>query len=116
VANSGLVQLTPGRLQYLDLMCQAYEEQFGGPVAVDAWNMHLYILPKAGMDGVPNGIANVALGTDLPWPREAQAHIGRTAPWMTFTVMPNMTVMPYSISKCGPCANGCVTMANRTNL
>jgi len=32
---------------------------------VDVWNMHLYILPEALPDGTPNGIANIALGTDL---------------------------------------------------
>jgi hypothetical protein len=64
VANSGLVQVTPGRLQYLDLMWQAYQDQFGEPMPVDVWNMHIYVLPEAELDGTPNGIANVALGTD----------------------------------------------------
>lgn len=64
VANSGLVQVTPGRLQYLDLMWQSYQEQFDEPMPVDIWNMHIYVLPEAELDGTPNGIGNVALGTD----------------------------------------------------
>lgn len=64
VANSGLVQVTPGRLQYLDLMWESYQDQFGEPMPVDVWNMHIYVLPEANLDGTPNGIANIALGTD----------------------------------------------------
>ncbi len=64
VANSALVQVTPGRLQYLDLMWEAYKSNFGTAMPVDVWNMHLYILPEVNPSGQPNGIANVALGTD----------------------------------------------------
>jgi hypothetical protein len=45
-------------------MWQFYLEQFGKPMPVDVWNMHVYVLPEAELDGTPNGIANVALGTD----------------------------------------------------
>jgi hypothetical protein len=64
VANGGLVEITPGRLQYLDKVWQAYQQRYGHTMPVDVWNMHLYVLPEARPDGVPNGIANVALGTD----------------------------------------------------
>jgi hypothetical protein len=64
VAIAGLVEVTPGRLQYLDKVWQSYSETYGGNMPVDVWNMHLYILPEARPDGQPNGIANVALGTD----------------------------------------------------
>lgn len=65
VGIAGLVEVTPGRLQYLDLVWESYLEQYGNSIPVDVWNMHLYILPEARPDGQPNGIANVALGTDL---------------------------------------------------
>ncbi len=65
VANAGLVQVTPGRLQYLDKVWQEYRRVYGTDMPVDIWNMHLYILPEALPDGSPNGIANIALGTDL---------------------------------------------------
>ncbi|NIP24915.1 MAG: hypothetical protein GWO38_14140, partial [Phycisphaerae bacterium] len=64
VANSALVQVTPGRLKYLDLMWQAYKDEYGRVMPVDVWNMHLYILPEVTPAGQPNGIANVALGTN----------------------------------------------------
>lgn len=64
IANSALVQVTPGRLQYLDLMWDAYKTYYGQSMPVDVWNMHLYILPEVNPSGDPNGIANVALGTD----------------------------------------------------
>lgn len=64
VANAGLVQVTPGRLQYLDKAWEEYRRLYGADMPVDVWNMHLYILPEALPDGRPNGIANIALGTD----------------------------------------------------
>jgi len=64
VANAGLIQVTPGRLQYLDKMWAEYRRLYGADMPVDVWNMHLYILPEALPDGSPNGIANIALGTD----------------------------------------------------
>ncbi len=64
VAIAGLVQVTPGRLQYLDKVWAEYVRKYGGPMPVDVWNMHLYILSEAQPNGQPNGIANIALGTD----------------------------------------------------
>lgn len=64
IAIAGLVQVTPGRLQYLDKAWLEYQRLYGAMMPVDIWNMHLYILPEALSDGSPNGIANVALGTD----------------------------------------------------
>ncbi|MFW6183086.1 MAG: CARDB domain-containing protein [Chloroflexota bacterium] len=63
VSNSALVQVTPGRLQYMDLMWDAYLEQYGAPMPVDVWNMHLYILPEKDANGEGTG-AHIALGTD----------------------------------------------------
>lgn len=72
IAISGLVQVTPGRLQYLDLVWSAYLNSYGSPMPVDVWNMHVYILPerreyRPGDD--PNAPyydsrAAVAVGTD----------------------------------------------------
>jgi hypothetical protein len=64
VAVAGLVEVTPGRLQYLDIMWQTYVEKYHEPMPVDVWNMHLYILPEARPDGSNNGVATMALGTD----------------------------------------------------
>lgn len=64
VAISGLVQVTPGRLQYLDIVWDEYLRLYGQPMPVDVWNMHLYILPEATPTGQPNSIASIALGTN----------------------------------------------------
>jgi hypothetical protein len=64
VAIAGLVQVTPGRLQYLDKVWETYLQEYDTTMPVDVWNMHLYILPEASTSGQPNGIANIALGTD----------------------------------------------------
>lgn len=64
VAIAGLVQVTPGRLQYLDIVWDSYWSKYGTPIPVDVWNMHIYILAEANINGDPNGIASIALGTD----------------------------------------------------
>ncbi len=65
VAISGLVEMTPGRRQYLDMVWNAYLARYGKPMHVDVWNMHAYVLPEVRPDGVtPNGVADVAVGTD----------------------------------------------------
>jgi hypothetical protein len=64
VAISGLVEATPGRLEYLEIVWQTYLDLYGVPMPVDVWNMHLYILPELLPGGQPNGIASVALGTN----------------------------------------------------
>jgi len=64
VAISGLVEVTPGRLEYLEIVWQTYLDLYGVPMPVDVWNMHLYILPELLPGGQPNGIASVALGTN----------------------------------------------------
>ncbi|MGD8856443.1 MAG: CARDB domain-containing protein [Chloroflexota bacterium] len=64
VANAGLVEVTPGRLQYLDIVWDTYKSIYGSAMPVDIWNMHLYILPEAKPNGENNSIATIALGTD----------------------------------------------------
>lgn len=63
VAISGLVEVTPGRLQYLDIVWNTYLAKYGEPMPVDVWNMHVYILPEKRADGSAASAA-VALGTN----------------------------------------------------
>lgn len=65
VANAGLIQVTPMRLQYLDMMWDAYMQKYGEEMPVDVWTIHTYVLPELTPDGQPNNIASAALGTDL---------------------------------------------------
>lgn len=64
VTPSSLVQFTPGRAQYLDIVYDTYLALYRKPMPVDLWNMHLYALPELRTDGTPNDIASVAVGTD----------------------------------------------------
>jgi hypothetical protein len=59
VAIAGLVEVTPGRLQYLDIVWDTYLEKYGTRMPVDVWTMHVYILSET-----DDGDAHVALGTD----------------------------------------------------
>ena len=64
VAIAGLSMITPGRLQYLDIVLDTYWQEYGQPIPVDVWNMHLYILSEIRpWDGGPSD-GKVALGTD----------------------------------------------------
>jgi len=65
ITNAGLIQITPMRLQYLDLMWAAYEQKYDAPMPVDIWTIHAYVMPELTAAGEPNNIASAALGTDL---------------------------------------------------
>jgi hypothetical protein len=67
VAIGGVVQATPLRLQYLDMILDAYQTLYGEMVPVDVWNVHGFILPEkknswgcqipCGIEGVTEGMA-----------------------------------------------------------
>jgi hypothetical protein len=59
VAMAGLVEVTPGRLQYLDIVWDTYRERYGTDMPVDVWTMHIYVLSETN-----DGDAHIALGTD----------------------------------------------------
>jgi hypothetical protein len=65
IAIGGVSQPTPLRLQYLDRVLAAYQDQFGAPMPIDVWNVHNFILNEQhgswGVD-IPPGFA-VAAGT-----------------------------------------------------
>ncbi len=63
VAIGGVVQPTPLRLQYLDLIWDAYQTLYGERMPVDVWNAHNFILrekrdhPDNWGCGIPPGIS-----------------------------------------------------------
>lgn len=61
---SGLVQVTPIRLAYLDAFWEAHIDLFGHPPEVDTWSLHIYILPEVTPAGVPNNIASIPVGME----------------------------------------------------
>lgn len=44
IANGGIVQPTPCRLEYLDIVWDTYVQAYGEPMPVDVWNTHAFIL------------------------------------------------------------------------
>lgn len=60
VAIAGVSQATPLRLQYLDMILDAYQDLYGETLPVDVWNVHGFILREErgswGVD-IPPGIA-----------------------------------------------------------
>ncbi|MCA9873177.1 MAG: hypothetical protein KC441_05965 [Anaerolineales bacterium] len=63
VAISGLVEVTPARLWYLDQVWNSYKSLYGTIMPVDVWNMHLYIINEVMFDGTP-GAAHIPIGFD----------------------------------------------------
>jgi len=59
ISPGGIVQPSPLRLEYLDLILVAYQDRYGRPMPVDLWNIHNAILDEkrggAGAD-IPPGI------------------------------------------------------------
>jgi len=46
IAIAGVVQPTPIRLRYLDMVLASYQQQYGTPMPVDIWDIHNFILPE----------------------------------------------------------------------
>lgn len=66
VAIGGVIQATPLRLQYLDMIWEEYRQRYGTDMPVDVWNVHNFILressrecPAGGLWGafIPPGIS-----------------------------------------------------------
>jgi len=53
IAAGGIVQPTPLRLQYLDMVLESYRERYGEPMPVDVWNIHAFILRERSCDCYP---------------------------------------------------------------
>ncbi len=65
VAIGGVVQATPLRLQYLDMILDEYDDLYGGMIPVDVWNVHGFILQEKKGDWgcqIPCGIEGVTQG------------------------------------------------------
>jgi hypothetical protein len=60
VAIGGVIQATPLRLQYLDMILDEYQTRYGEKIPVDVWNVHGFILrEESGSSGadIPPGIS-----------------------------------------------------------
>jgi hypothetical protein len=62
VAAGGIVQPTPLRLQYLDLILAAYQARYGQAMPMDVWNIHNAILNEVSCDYDPGN----CWGAEIP--------------------------------------------------
>jgi hypothetical protein len=69
VANGGIVQPTPLRLQYLDKVLSTYESLYGTPMPIDVWNTHAFVLREASCAAYPDS----CWGAEVP-PGSNAAH------------------------------------------
>lgn len=46
IAVAGVVQSTPLRRRYLDMVLTEYQTRYGAPMPIDVWTMHAFILPE----------------------------------------------------------------------
>lgn len=62
IATAGVVQSTPLRRHYLDLVLAEYEDRYGTTMPVEIWSMHAFILPENYQWGasIPPGMADFA--------------------------------------------------------
>ncbi len=56
VAIGGVIQATPLRLRYLDMIWDGYRQRYGEEMPVDVWNVHNFILRESGPDCPAGGV------------------------------------------------------------
>ncbi len=66
VAIGGVIQATPLRLRYLDLIWAKYRERYGMDMPVDVWNVHNFILREARVYCSPGGVWGAYIPPGLP--------------------------------------------------
>lgn len=68
VGAGGIVQPTPLRLQYLDMVLEAYQQRYGEVMPVDVWNIHAFILRERSCDYYPEDCwgAEIPPGINAP--------------------------------------------------
>jgi hypothetical protein len=60
-----IVQPTPLRLQYLDLVLAAYQARYSTPMPVDGWAIHAFLLNERDCDAFNNDL-NICWGAEIP--------------------------------------------------
>lgn len=83
VANAAVIQPTPLRLLYMDAILASYRAQFGVPMPVDVWNMHLYIIREVKNDwggDYPPGI-DAPIGRDYTLRDHVDINIFKSLVW-----------------------------------
>lgn len=90
VAIGGVVQPSPLRLRWLDLALESYQAQYGAPMPVDVWNIHIQIMREkrdhAGCEGcwgadIPQGIDDAQEGLMLEVSDNADLELLKELVW-----------------------------------
>lgn len=68
IATAGVVQPTPVRLYYLDLVLESYWQAYGEAMPVDVWNIHVYILRERNCDVYPEDCWGAEIPPGIDWP------------------------------------------------
>jgi len=68
IATAGVVQPTPVRLYYLDLVLESYLQAYGEQIPVDVWNIHVYILRERNCDVYPEDCWGAEIPPGIDWP------------------------------------------------
>lgn len=69
IAAGGIVQPTPVRLLYLDMVLDSYRQQYGEPMPVDVWNIHAFILRERSCDYYPEDCWGAEIPPGIDWPQ-----------------------------------------------
>ena len=66
VAIAGLVEPTPLRLQYLDMILQAYRSLYGVAMPIDVWTMHAFVLRERSCVAYPDDCWGAEIPPGIP--------------------------------------------------
>lgn len=69
IAAGGIVQPTPVRLLYLDMILDNYRQRYGVPMPVDVWNIHAFILRERSCQYYPEDCWGAEIPPGIDWPQ-----------------------------------------------
>lgn len=69
IAAGGIVQPTPVRLLYLDMILDSYRQRYGEPMPVDVWNIHAFILRERSCQYYPEDCWGAEIPPGITWPQ-----------------------------------------------
>ena len=68
IAAGGIVQPTPVRLLYLDMVLDSYHQLYGTAMPVDIWNIHAFILRERSCEYYPEDCWGAEIPPGIDWP------------------------------------------------
>lgn len=69
IAAGGIVQPTPVRLLYLDMILDNYRQRYGAPMPIDVWNIHAFILRERSCQYYPEDCWGAEIPPGIDWPQ-----------------------------------------------